>query len=151
MRHSASQMHPYSLGPTSEPKDECPPSGFVRQPRESCSRSHHFAQGANDIPFGAVHVDASGIVLEHRQADARVSFPAARIVGRQFIAIAPWAADSAFLAALKAAIDRSNSSFHFDFKESSDAVERSIHINILASGNRTAWVFITDKTLPLMS
>jgi len=148
MRHSASQMLPYPLGPTPDPKDERLPSRLAREPHERRGKPDDIA---HEIPFGAIHVDASGIVLEHRQAHARASFPAARIVGRQFVAIAPWAADSAFLAALKAAIDRSNSSFHFDFKESSDAVERSIHVNILASGNRTAWVFITDKTLPLMS
>jgi hypothetical protein len=149
MRH-ASQMHPYSPGPTPEQKDERPPQGLVRDPRESCKVDHR-SPAANEIPFGAVHVDAAGIVLEHRQADARVSFPAARIVGRQFIAVAPWAAGPAFLSALKSAIDQSNSSFHFDFKESSDAVERSIHVNILASGDHTAWIFISDKTLPLMS
>jgi hypothetical protein len=144
-------MHPYSTGPTPEQKDERPPSGFVRDPCENHNKANHRSPAANEIPFGAVHVDAAGIVLEHRQADARVSFPAARIVGRQFIAVAPWAAEPAFLSALKSAIDRSNSSFHFDFKESSDAVERSIHINILASGDHTAWIFISDKTLPLMS
>ena len=91
------------------------------------------------------------MILEHRQTDSRVSVPVPRIVGEQFIAVAPWAADSAFLSALKSAIDRGNSSFHFDFKESLEAVERSIHVNILASGHRTAWIFISDKTLPLMS
>jgi hypothetical protein len=144
-------MHPYPARPTPEPKDERLPSRFAREPHESCGKSDRVVHQGNEIPFGAIHVDASGIVLEHRQAHARASFPAARIVGRQIVAIAPWAADSAFLAALKAAIERSNSSFHFDFKESSEAVERSIHVNILAAGNRTAWVFISDKTLPLMS
>jgi hypothetical protein len=96
-------------------------------------------------------VDASGVILEYRQTDARVPFPGARLVGQQFIAVAPWASNSAFLSALKSAIDRGNSSFHFDFKESSQAVERSIHVNILASGHRTAWIFISDKTLALMS
>src|SRR5262249_883852 len=146
MRHSASQSHPCSARPSSEGKGRPPrASGYARDPRDSQSTPY------NQIPFGAVHVDASGVILEYRQTDARVPFPAARLVGQQFIAIAPWAANSAFLSALKSAVDRGNSSFHFDFKESSQAVERSIHVNILASGRRTAWIFISDKTLVFMS
>jgi hypothetical protein len=151
MRHSASQMHPFCSASSPESQDERPPAGFVPDPHESRGKMDRRVRMANEIPFGAIHVDAAGIVLEHRQADARVLFPAARIVGRQFIAVAPWAAGPAFLSALKSAIDRSNSSFHFDFKESAEAVERSIHVNILASGDQTAWIFISDKTLPLMS
>lgn len=149
MRHSASQMHPYSSVASPESQEERPPAGFVAETNQTSGKLDRCV--ASEIPFGAIHVDASGLVLEHRQADARVSFPSARIVGRQFIAIAPWAAGPAFLSALKSAIERSNSSFHFDFKESAEAVERAIHVNILASGDGTAWIFITDKTLPLMS
>lgn len=150
MRHSASQMHPYSPGPSADAPDERQLGGLIHESHEKCGKDRCVTKTV-DIPFGAIHVDAAGIVLECRQADARVSFPAARIVGLQFIAVAPWAARPAFLSALKSAIDRSNSSFHFDFKESSDAVERSVHVNILASGDQTAWIFISDKTLPLMS
>ena len=151
MRQSASPLHPYSALPSAEQKDKRRPSRFVREPHESCNQPGQSVPATNQIPFGAVHVDASGMILEHRQTDARVSFPATGIVGQQFIAVAPWGADSSFLSALKSAIERGNSSFHFDFKESSEAVERSIHVNILASGHRTAWIFISDKTLPLMS
>jgi photoactive yellow protein len=146
MRHSASQTHPFSARPSSDGKDRRPrASGHTREPHESQSAP------SNQIPFGAIHVDASGVILEYRQTDARVPFPAARLLGQQFIAIAPWAANSAFLSALKSAIDCGNSSFHFDFKQSFQAVERSIHVNILASGRRTAWIFISDKTLFLTS
>ena len=151
MRQSASQTHPYPPGRSPEQGEERLHSGIVREPRENSDKVVRHSSTAHEIPFGAIHVDAAGIILEHRQADARFSFPAARIVGRQFFAVAPWAAGASFLSALKSAIDRSNASFHFDFKESSDAVERSIHINILASGDQTAWIFISDKTLPLMS
>jgi len=148
MRQSASQ-HPSSAHPS--PEQGRRSSGFTREPLESCKDPVQSAPAHNQIPFGAIHVDASGTILEHRQTDARFSFTAPRIVGQQFIAVAPWAAHSRFLAALKSAIERGDSSFHFDFKESSEAVERSIHINILASGRRTAWIFISDKTLPLVS
>jgi hypothetical protein len=121
--------------------------------REShdCNTAGQSSPAHSQIPFGAIHVDASGTILEHRQTDARVSFPGAHIVGQQFVSVVPWAANSRFLSALKSAVDRGDSSFHFDFKASSEAVERSIHVNILASGRRTAWIFISDKTLPLAS
>ncbi len=142
-------MHPYSVRPSPEPKDERTP--FGSEPHRRCSKSDRRGLAPDEIPFGAVHVDADGIVLEHRQTDARKSLPAGRIVGQRFIAVTPWAAVPELLSALQSAIDGRNSSFHFDFKESSDAVERSIHVNILASGDHTAWIFISDKTLPPMS
>jgi hypothetical protein len=150
MRQSASQMRPYSAGPMPEEEQKRRRSGFVSEPRESSKKPVQSAPAYNQIPFGAIHVDASGTILEHRQTDTRASLPFTRIVGLQFVAIAPWAADSRLLSALKLAIDRSDSSFHFDFKEDSEAVERRIHVNILASGRHTAWIFISDKTLPLI-
>ena len=149
MRQSASQ-HPCSARPSPEPRDKRRPVEFVRESHD-CNKAVQSSPSHNQIPFGAIHVDASGTILEHRQTDARVSFPAARIVGQQFVAVVPWAANARFLSALKSAIERGDSTFHFDFKESSEAVERSIHVNILASGRRTAWIFISDKTLPLAS
>lgn len=149
MRHSASQTHPYSvrLLPDEEQKRR---SGYTGGPYESSRKA---VQGAPEdrIPFGAIHVDASGTVLEHRQIDTRGLLPTRRIVGEQFVAIAPWAAEPKLLSALKLAIERGDSSFHFDFKEDSESLERLIHVNILASGRHTAWIFISDKTLPLIS
>src|ERR1700757_2210802 len=125
MRHNASQMHPSSAHPLPEAEEKRPHSGVVRQPLESCKKPAHSAPAPAQIPFGAIHVDASGTILEHRQTNARVSFPVHTIVGQQFVAVAPWAADSRFLSALKSAMECGNSSFHFDFKQSCEDVERS--------------------------
>jgi hypothetical protein len=99
-----------------------------------------------------LHVDASGVVLEHRPAEVgEPHAPARPIVGRQISSVAPWAGEPAFLAALKSAIHSSKVSFHFDFKTSATSIERVIHVNILAAGDKTAWIFVSDKTLAMIS
>jgi hypothetical protein len=105
-----------------------------------------------ETPFGALHVDASGVVLEHRPAEAgEPHAPTRPVVGRQISSVASWASEPAFLAALKSAVHSSKVSFHFDFKTSATSIERVIHVNILAAGDKTAWIFVSDKTLALIS
>ncbi|HEY6308783.1 MAG TPA: hypothetical protein VI488_20270 [Candidatus Angelobacter sp.] len=106
----------------------------------------------HQIPLGAVHVDASGIVLEHRVAEAGdIAGETRPIVGRHVGSIAPWATDPAFISALKSAIQSTKVSCHFDFKSSTATIERMIHVNILSVGDKTVWVFISDKTLAMIS
>jgi hypothetical protein len=98
--------------------------------------------------FGAIHVDASGIVLEHRTLEGNETRTEAQsFVGREIGAIAFWAGEPAFVSALKSAIDSAKVSFHIDFKTSAASRERMIHVNILAVGDKTAWIFVSDKTL----
>jgi hypothetical protein len=105
-----------------------------------------------ETPFGALHVDASGVVLEHRPAEAGEPLaPARLIVGRPLRSVAPWASEPAFLAALQSAINSSTVSFHFDFKISATSIERVIHVNILAVGDKTAWIFVSDTALAMIS
>jgi hypothetical protein len=105
-----------------------------------------------ETPFGALHVNASGVVLEHRPAEAGEPHASTRpIVGRQISSVAPWASEPAFLAALKSATHSSKVSFHFDFAISGTSIERVIHVNILATGDETAWIFVSDKTLAMIS
>lgn len=132
--------------------------GGVRRPRRGSrvgprdSFVHVSGGLTQDTPFGAIHVDASGIVLEHRLVDTgEFSAPPRSIVGRNVKSIAPWAGEPSFMSALNAAIDNTKASFHFDFKTSAAPVERVVHVNLLAVGDKTAWVFISDKTLAMVS
>jgi hypothetical protein len=104
-----------------------------------------------ETPLGAIHVDARGTVLEHRQPEAQEWSPARSVVGQQIRSIAPWASQPNFLTALESAIESSRLSFHLDFKTAPKPLEREIHVNILAVGDRTVWIFISDKTLALIS
>src|SRR3974377_1292212 len=109
MRQSASQTRPFSSRPLPEEEQKGRRSGYVRETHESSKKPVQSAPAYDHIPFGAIHVDASGTILEHRQTDTRGPLPTMQIVGQHFVAIAPWAADSRFLSALKLAISRSDS------------------------------------------
>lgn len=101
-------------------------------------------------PFGAIHVDAAGVVQEHRLLEACASTPMQPIIGRELRSLASWANEPDFVAALQSAIDTSNASFHFDFRTAAAPRERLVHVNILAVGDKTAWIFISDKTLAMV-
>ncbi len=128
----------------------------VRRPQKHDRAGSGFrrTKGASlqDTPFGAIRVDASGTVLEHRLPDVGdVLAPARPLVGQHIRSIAPWAKEPAFLSAMQAAIDSARASFHLDFKTPAKPIERLIHVNILAVGDKTAWIFISDKTLDMIS
>lgn len=147
----------FSSGSSLTPKEERPRQNLAREPRKEKragprdNSDHLSASPMNEIPFGAIHVDASGIVLEHRPAEAGDSARAHPIVGRQVSSIAPWAGEPAFASGLESAIDSTKVSFHFDFKTSANSLERAVHVNILAAGDKTVWIFVSDKTLPMFS
>jgi hypothetical protein len=116
------------------------------------SSTHVSAISPRETPFGAIHVDASGVVLEHRPLEAGdASVQPELIVGHELKSIAAWANEPAFVSALKSAIDSARVSFHFDFKTATGPRERVVHVNILAVGDKTAWIFISDKTLAMIS
>lgn len=99
------------------------------------------------ILVGAFRVDAQGTVLEFRpdeceQAEMKV------FSGLDFFAIAPWTKNPSFIELFKASIQSAVSNFHFDFTVMFRTMERHIHVNIMALGDRTAWFFVSDKTLP---
>jgi hypothetical protein len=123
-----------------------------RKEAELTGKSKHAcASPMHDIPFGAIHVDAAGIVLEHRPKETGDAAHTQQIMGRQIASIAPWASTPSLLAGLQSAIDSTRVNFHFDFKTLANSAERIIHVNILGAGDQTAWIFISDKTIPMLS
>jgi hypothetical protein len=157
MSQFASQRKEYFSSVSPSPEEERPLQRVARRPRKgtragSRDDSNHANALYHKIPLGAVHVDASGIVLEHRLAEAGdIAAQIVPIVGRHVGTIAPWATDPAFVSALKSAIQSIKVSFHFDFKSATATIERMIHVNILSVGDKTVWIFISDKTLALIS
>lgn len=122
-----------------------------KETRPGGNSSHVCASPMHDIPFGAIHVDAAGIVLEHRPKEISDAAHAQQIIGRQIASIAPWASTPSLLVGLRSAIDSKKVNVHFDFKTLANSAERIIHVNILAAGDQTAWIFISDKTIPMLS
>jgi hypothetical protein len=109
------------------------------------------ASPMHDVPFGAIHVDAAGIVLEHRPREIGDTADSQQLIGRQIGSIAPWASTPSLLAGLRSAIESKKVNVHFDFRTLANSAERIIHVNILAAGDQTAWIFISDKTIPMLS
>jgi hypothetical protein len=130
---------------------------IAREPRKgeetkaSRNSNHVCASPMREIPFGAIHVNAAGMVLEHRPKEIGDAAHAHRIIGRQIASIAPWASTPSLLAGLRSAIESKKVNVHFDFKALANSAERIIHVNILAAGDQTAWIFISDKTIPMLS
>lgn len=153
---SQHEKHSRSVSPVSSEGERSLQRGVRRRKgnREESreSFSHMSSIPAQETPFGAIRVDASEIVLEHRLPEGGdFAVQTRSIVGQQIRSIAPWTSEPAFLSALQSAINSTRASFHLDFKTPAKPVERVIHVNILAVGDKTVWVFISDKTLAMIS
>jgi hypothetical protein len=157
MSQSASQHenHPRSPSPACDDRERSRRDVARRKGNHDAARegfSRISGISIPEFPRGAIRVNASGIVVEHRPPEASdFSAQTRSIVGQPITSIAPWASEPAFLAALQSAIDSTRLSFHLDFKTSTKPVERVIHVNLLAVGDKTVWMFISDKTLALIS
>src|SRR5215469_10304857 len=98
------------------------------------------------IPLGAFHVNRSMEILEWGNL-ARNEF-ALRGCSRSELLILPKCMrHREFLDMLSSAMHSGSSSLHVDFKMSGPEAERAIHVHILAFGDTTAWLFISDRTL----
>jgi hypothetical protein len=159
MRRSASQRSqrlssPALVGAQEESTRPRVPLRLRKGKRSRPRGSSSFGVSVQETLLGALHVDASGIVLEHRPQPSEAGEAPARtrpVVGRQVRSLAPWASEPAFLDALQSAIHSSKVSFHFDYRIPTTSIERIIHVNILPAGDKTAWIFISDKTLAMIS
>jgi len=98
------------------------------------------------IPFGAIHVNQDGEVLEHRcGADrelVRQDYPK-----QHLFSLAHWMSDPTFVDELDTAIRSNSANVHFDFTIAAYDAVRTVHVNILAFGDTTAWLFLSDRTL----
>lgn len=102
------------------------------------------------IPLGILHVNSEWEILEYRDRDELSDaswFTSAP--GKHLFSIAPWIRHPDFVATMKAAIRSGTATSHFDFKVPVKSSERDIHVNLFTLGDRTVWLFISDKSLPL--
>jgi hypothetical protein len=99
------------------------------------------------MPLGAIHLNASWEILEY-QRTGEDDFLLETPLGMHLFSVMPWIRDPEFVSSLRVAIHSEASSSHFDFKVPANAAEREIHVNVLALGDTTAWLFISDVSLP---
>lgn len=100
------------------------------------------------IPLGILHVNSEWKVLEYRDYDDQ-DLPVPSALGKHLFSIVPWIRHPDFVQTLNATIRSGVANSHFDFQVSMKSMERTIHINIIVLGDTTAWLFISDKSLPL--
>lgn len=100
------------------------------------------------IPLGILHVNSEWKVLEYRDNDEQ-GLPVTSALGKHLFSLAPWIRHPDFVQTLNAAIHSGVANSHFDFNVSMKSTERAIHVNIMVLGDTTAWLFISDKSLPL--
>ncbi len=111
------------------------------------------------IPLGILHVNREWKVLEYRDRyehyrdryEEEDDLPPVNALGKHLFSIAPWIRHPDFVDTLNTAIQSGIGNSHFDFKVrvSMKSAERAIHINVFVLGDTTAWLFISDKSLPI--
>ena len=115
--------------------------------------------GQPKIPLGILHVNREWKVIEYRDRyeEYRDRFedddevPPINAIGKNLFAIAPWIGHPEFVETLTMAIRSGTATSHFDFKVrvSLKSAERAIHVNAFVLGDTTAWLFISDQSLPV--
>jgi len=100
------------------------------------------------IPLGILHLNSDWRVLEYRDPEGDNGTPPSGALGKHLFSLAPWIRHPGFVQTLKTAIRSGTGNSHFDFKISVKSAERMIHVNIFALGDATAWLFISDNSLP---
>jgi hypothetical protein len=98
------------------------------------------------LPLGAFRVNQAWHILEYRRGSEE-GLPETPL-GKHLFSVAPWTMNPSFVDTLSDALRSGISNSHFDFKVSANTAERVIHVNIFALGDTTAWLFISDKSLP---
>jgi hypothetical protein len=103
-------------------------------------------QQLSHIPFGIIHLNSAWQIVEYqrrtKQDLRRELAPAGGLES-----LAAWMMHPAFVAILDSALHSSSASAHFDFNILAVGFEGNVHINILAFGDSTAWLFISDRPL----
>ena len=110
------------------------------------------------IPLGILHVNREWKVLEYRDSYEQYrdrceqddDLPPVNALGKHLFAVAPWIGDPEFVETFNATFQCGIANSHFDFKvrASLESAERAIHVNVFVLGDTTAWLFISDQSLP---
>lgn len=106
------------------------------------------------IPLGILHVNREWKVLEYRdryeeyrERYEEEDLPPVDPLGKNLFAIAPWIRHPRFVETLNQS-GIANSHFDFKVRVSVTSAERAIHVNVFMLGDTTAWLFISDQSLP---
>lgn len=96
------------------------------------------------LPFGAIQLDGTGVVLQYNKAEERLSGRRRdEVVGKHFFRdIAPCTRVQRFLGAFEAGVERRELNEVFDFTFRFPQGARDVRIRMIYSGS-AVWVFVT--------
>jgi len=101
----------------------------------------------NQLPFGVIHLDANGLVLEYNAYEASLSrLKRADVLGRNFFeAIAPCTNVPEFYGRFKSGISGAclHEEFSFRFPFSTGTREVMVHM-VYDRTSQSAWLFVSD-------
>jgi hypothetical protein len=98
------------------------------------------------IPFGIIHLNSAWEIVEFQRRTkhdlCREIPPAGGLKS-----LAGWMLHPSFVAVVDSAMHAKSASLHFDFTILAREFEGNVHVNILAFGDSSAWLFISDRPL----
>ncbi|HEX6095301.1 MAG TPA: PAS domain-containing protein [Thermoanaerobaculia bacterium] len=102
------------------------------------------AEELDALPFGAIQLDAQGMVLSYNKAEEKLSGRRREeVVGKSFFRdIAPCTRVQRFFGAFEAGVERRELNEVFDFTFRFPSGARDVRIRMIYSGS-TVWVFVT--------
>ena len=105
------------------------------------------AEGLDQLPFGAIQLDANGVVLAYNKSEEKLAGRKAEdVIGRNFFRdIAPCTRVKRFYGAFQAGVDRRELNEVFDFTFRFPHGDREVRIRMIysAAPNPGVWIFVT--------
>lgn len=99
------------------------------------------------LPFGAIQLDAEGIILSYNKAEERIAGrTAAEVIGKNFFQdVAPCTRVKRFFGAFQEGVARRDLSEVFDFTFRFPSGTREVRIRMIYSGmpSPAVWIFVT--------
>jgi photoactive yellow protein len=100
------------------------------------------------LPFGAIHLDLEGNILQFNEYEANLSNRRApETVGRNFFRdVAPCTNVREFYGRFREGIERGGLNVSFDYRFAFRMAPRNVRVTLYySSGTRTVWVFVQER------
>ena len=102
----------------------------------------------DELPFGAIQLDAAGCILQFNEYEANLSNRRApETVGRNFFSeVAPCTTVRVFYGRFREGIDRGQLNESFDFRFEFRMAPRNVRVTLFYSApTATVWVFVQER------
>lgn len=101
------------------------------------------AAQVNDLPFGAIRLDAAGRVVFYSDAERRLSGYRKAAVGQSFFtSIAPCMNNASFRGRIERALQRGKLDIAFDHVGDFDDEDREVRVRVQSAAGGGCWIFM---------